>query len=225
METIGRPWLFEPDADALVELMKRVVNDRDGARAIGMAASDHIREHFTWARTVEAVEQRLWALSPGPLRTLTRSASEGLYRPFAKSSPPPTRSASEGLYRPFAKSSPPPTRSASEGLYRPFAKSSPPPTQSASEGLYRPSAESSGPPTQSASFDVALLSSPKRGIHKSAQGIALGANPAITRVPALKGPKSPPGPGPIQSSDGFFTSITTSLVAFDCLALSGLAVG
>ena len=25
METIGQPWLFEPDADALVELMKRVV--------------------------------------------------------------------------------------------------------------------------------------------------------------------------------------------------------
>ena len=69
METIGQPWLFEPDADALVELLKRVVSDRDGARAIGMAASDHIREHFTWARTVEAVEQRLRALTPGPMRT------------------------------------------------------------------------------------------------------------------------------------------------------------
>ena len=65
METIGQPWLFEPDADALVELMKRVVSDRDGARAIGTAASDHIREHFTWARTVEAVEQRLRRLRPG----------------------------------------------------------------------------------------------------------------------------------------------------------------
>ena len=48
---IGRPWLFEPDIDALVDLMKRVVSDRDGARAIGMAASGrHIREHFTWTQ-------------------------------------------------------------------------------------------------------------------------------------------------------------------------------
>ena len=62
METIAQPWLFEPDGDALVELLKGVVSDRDGARAIGMAASDHIREYFTWARTVETVEQRLTAL-------------------------------------------------------------------------------------------------------------------------------------------------------------------
>ena len=98
METIGQPWLFEPDADALVDLLKRVVSDRDGARAIGTAASAHIREHFTWARTVEAVEQRLRALAQEPMRPPTRSASEGLYRPSAKSSGTPTRSASEGLH-------------------------------------------------------------------------------------------------------------------------------
>ena len=51
LETIGRPWLFEPDMDALVELLKRVASDRAAARAIGMAASAHIREHFTWAHT------------------------------------------------------------------------------------------------------------------------------------------------------------------------------
>ena len=65
LETIARPWLFEPDIDALVELLKRVASDRAAARAVGMAASAHIREHFTWARTVEAVEARLRALS-GP---------------------------------------------------------------------------------------------------------------------------------------------------------------
>ena len=54
METIGQPWLFEPDANALIELMKRVVSDREGAKATGMATGDHVREHFTWARTVEA---------------------------------------------------------------------------------------------------------------------------------------------------------------------------
>jgi hypothetical protein len=98
METIGQPWMFEPDADALVELMKRVVSGRDDAQAIGTATSDHMREHFTWARTVEAVEQRLWALTRRPVRTLTRSASEGLYRPSAESSTTRTRSASDGLH-------------------------------------------------------------------------------------------------------------------------------
>ena len=97
METIGQPWLFEPDGDALVDLMRRVVSDREGAKAVGMAASDHIRERFTWARTVEAVEQRLWALTPEPMRPPTRSASEGLYRPPATSGGPPTRSASVSL--------------------------------------------------------------------------------------------------------------------------------
>jgi hypothetical protein len=63
MGTIGQPWLFEPDADALVDLLKRVVRDRDGARVIGMTASDHIREHFTWVRTVETLEQRFRAFT------------------------------------------------------------------------------------------------------------------------------------------------------------------
>jgi len=39
LETIGRPWLFEPDVDALVELLKRVASDLPGARGKGMAAS------------------------------------------------------------------------------------------------------------------------------------------------------------------------------------------
>ena len=75
----------------------------------------------------------------------TRSVSEGLYRPSAKSNGPPTRSASEGLYQPSAKSSAPPTQSAGEGLYQPSAKSSGPPTQSASEGLHTTRVESEHP--------------------------------------------------------------------------------
>ena len=59
-ETIGQPWMFEPDMDALVELLKRVVSDRAEAKAVGMAASAQIREHFTWART--ASEGRRTAL-------------------------------------------------------------------------------------------------------------------------------------------------------------------
>ncbi|MGO9921519.1 MAG: glycosyltransferase, partial [Isosphaeraceae bacterium] len=68
IETIGRPWLFEPDADVLVELLKRVAGARVEARAKGVAASAHIRERFTWAHTAEAVEQRLLALADGAQR-------------------------------------------------------------------------------------------------------------------------------------------------------------
>jgi glycosyltransferase involved in cell wall biosynthesis len=75
METIGQPWLFEPDIDALVELLKRVVGDRDGAQAVGLAASAHIREHFTWERSVEAVERRLRALTGGEIGRTSEGAS------------------------------------------------------------------------------------------------------------------------------------------------------
>jgi len=62
-ETIGRPWLFEPDADVLVELLTRVAGNRTEARGKAMAASAHIRENFTWTRTVNVVERRLLALA------------------------------------------------------------------------------------------------------------------------------------------------------------------
>jgi len=63
IETIGRPWLFEPDVDLLVELLKRLAGDRAEARAKGMAASAHIREHSTWDHTAADAEQRLLALA------------------------------------------------------------------------------------------------------------------------------------------------------------------
>jgi hypothetical protein len=63
LETIGQPWLFEPDVDALVGLLKRVASDRAAAWAVGTAASAHIHEHFTWAKTVEVVQARLAALA------------------------------------------------------------------------------------------------------------------------------------------------------------------
>ena len=62
---------------------------------------------------------------------------------------------------------------------------------------------------------------PQRGIHKSAQGIALGANPSITQVQALKGRNNSVEPRSKRSSDGLFTSITTSRGSSDCSALSG----
>jgi len=63
LETIGRPWLSEPDPDALVEHLRRVAADPTSARARGSAASAWIRERFTWARAAEAIESRLHALA------------------------------------------------------------------------------------------------------------------------------------------------------------------
>ncbi len=63
LETIGRPWLWEPDGDALVDHLRTVVRDRAGAAARGAAASAWIRERFTWARSAEAVERRLHVLA------------------------------------------------------------------------------------------------------------------------------------------------------------------
>jgi len=68
LETIGRPRLHEPDLDALVELLRRVASDRAGARAKGIAASEHIRSRFTWAHTAEAVERPLLALAQSERR-------------------------------------------------------------------------------------------------------------------------------------------------------------
>ena len=63
VETVGRPWLWEPDAGALAELMRRVASDPESARATGAAAARSIRANFTWDRAAAAVEARLRALA------------------------------------------------------------------------------------------------------------------------------------------------------------------
>ncbi|QEH37741.1 SPBc2 prophage-derived glycosyltransferase SunS [Aquisphaera giovannonii] len=68
-ETIARPWLHEPDRDALVDLLRRVAADPQAARRKGAAASERIRGRFTWSHTAEAVERRLRALASLEPRT------------------------------------------------------------------------------------------------------------------------------------------------------------
>jgi glycosyltransferase involved in cell wall biosynthesis/tetratricopeptide (TPR) repeat protein len=63
LETIDRPWLFEPDLDALVGLLPTVASDLAAARVRGAAASEHIRSNFTWERTTDLVERRLQVLA------------------------------------------------------------------------------------------------------------------------------------------------------------------
>uniref|UniRef100_UPI0013ED7980 glycosyltransferase n=1 Tax=Aquisphaera insulae TaxID=2712864 RepID=UPI0013ED7980 len=63
LETLARPWLHEPDRDALVDLLRLVAADPQAARRKGIAASAHIRGRFTWSHTADAVERRLRALA------------------------------------------------------------------------------------------------------------------------------------------------------------------
>jgi glycosyltransferase involved in cell wall biosynthesis len=64
---VGRPWLWEPDVEALAERMRQVVSDPAAARAKGMAAARFIREKFTWDHAAAAAETwlREWASRGG----------------------------------------------------------------------------------------------------------------------------------------------------------------
>jgi glycosyltransferase involved in cell wall biosynthesis len=62
-ETVGRPWLWEPDPDSLVDLLRWAVADPATTRAKGAAASARIRAHFTWSQSADAAESRLRALA------------------------------------------------------------------------------------------------------------------------------------------------------------------
>jgi glycosyltransferase involved in cell wall biosynthesis/Tfp pilus assembly protein PilF len=68
IETVTEPWRAEPDRQALREILRHIASHPDEARAKGAAAAARIRSEFTWARSVEAVEQRLWQLRQRPVR-------------------------------------------------------------------------------------------------------------------------------------------------------------
>jgi glycosyltransferase involved in cell wall biosynthesis len=63
IETAGRPWVWEPDLDALVDAMKRVASDPAAARSRGEAAARRVRDGFTWGHAAAAVEARLRVLA------------------------------------------------------------------------------------------------------------------------------------------------------------------
>ena len=80
VETAGRPWLWEPDLDALVGLMRRAASDPAAARARGAAAAGSVLGRFTWAHAAAAAEARVRAMAgegaapPGPAAPATRPA-------------------------------------------------------------------------------------------------------------------------------------------------------
>jgi glycosyltransferase involved in cell wall biosynthesis len=72
-ETVGQPWLLEPDAAALADALLRVAGNPEEARAKGVKASAFVREQWTWEHAAEAVERRLEALRHQPVRRLQQS--------------------------------------------------------------------------------------------------------------------------------------------------------
>ncbi len=62
METVGYPWVAEPDVRALAQLMRHVYEHPDEARARGTRASDRVRTAFTWKRCAARVLARLGEL-------------------------------------------------------------------------------------------------------------------------------------------------------------------
>jgi glycosyltransferase involved in cell wall biosynthesis len=63
LETVGRPWMWEPDLDALVALLRKAASDPGATRAKGAAASRWVHQRFTWAHSADVVEARLRALA------------------------------------------------------------------------------------------------------------------------------------------------------------------
>ncbi len=65
LRTVGEPWVFEPDLDALRSALRTVVADPAATRAKGKAASDRVRRDWTWSHAAAAVENRVRALAAG----------------------------------------------------------------------------------------------------------------------------------------------------------------
>jgi glycosyltransferase involved in cell wall biosynthesis len=71
-ETVGRPWLAEPDGEALGAILWHVAAHPEEARARGAAASAFVRARLTWEHAADAVERRLEALRDQPVRRAAR---------------------------------------------------------------------------------------------------------------------------------------------------------
>lgn len=62
-ETVEPPKILEPDANALVEQMRRVFEYRSQARLMGTRASRHVLQNYTWEHAARIVFERLKHLS------------------------------------------------------------------------------------------------------------------------------------------------------------------
>jgi len=63
LETVGTPWLAEPDLGALRRAMRRAYEQPEDCRRRGERAAAHAHAHFTWARLAPRYVERLAALT------------------------------------------------------------------------------------------------------------------------------------------------------------------
>jgi glycosyltransferase involved in cell wall biosynthesis/SAM-dependent methyltransferase len=62
IETVGPPWMLDPDRDALVALLQAAVVDREATRARGQRARQVVQARLTWERAADIALARLHAL-------------------------------------------------------------------------------------------------------------------------------------------------------------------
>jgi glycosyltransferase involved in cell wall biosynthesis/Flp pilus assembly protein TadD len=72
LETVDHPWLAEPDAGVLRDLLRHVTSHPDEARALGEAGRQRAHAEFTWDRAAAAAAARLHALRQQPIRRAER---------------------------------------------------------------------------------------------------------------------------------------------------------
>ena len=110
LETVGYPWLMEPDLQELARLLRHVVDNPADRRSRADAGREHIRAHFTWDHTVDSIESRLNELRGRTPRRLSRStlvSGEVITNPFITTSTvSPTAPALSQPNRPSAKATP-----------------------------------------------------------------------------------------------------------------------
>src|SRR5262249_37619256 len=62
LETVGRPWVLEPDTDHLVELMREAAADSEQRERRGRAGA-HAAKQFSWDAVADRYAERLSALA------------------------------------------------------------------------------------------------------------------------------------------------------------------
>src|SRR5262249_50666940 len=67
-ETVDRPWLAEPDAEALAAALRRAFERLEEARAKGRAGRERVLAGFTWEHAADAALRRIEALRRRPVR-------------------------------------------------------------------------------------------------------------------------------------------------------------
>jgi len=84
-ETVDMPFMYEPDREATMRLMRQVFEKPHLARAVGAQASKRIRQKFSWEHSVERVLERLRALRGQPvLRHSRGQVSDEIETAFIK---------------------------------------------------------------------------------------------------------------------------------------------